>query len=177
MRTKASLPDWSLHPVQLYPERTCCPAGVKCCLLPSVKLYRLWMGFIFLVSFCARSQLGCWYYRSFFSCVSWQAVGRGLKKITLGFPGMANRYYQSSVWGCSGHLSLGWLWFGCIVGGGRRCVIELRQCEGMERSSVPHYCCCSHLCNITYRNVNHLLLLNFEHLVCGMLSCFLESIC
>lgn len=35
---------------------------------------------------------------SFSLCLSLQAVGRGLKT-TLGFPGMATGYDQSTVWG------------------------------------------------------------------------------
>lgn len=47
-------------------------ADPRWCFLPSVKLYRLWAGFIFLISLCSRSQLGCWYrlvhLSPFFTC-------------------------------------------------------------------------------------------------------------
>jgi hypothetical protein len=89
-------------------------------------------------------------------------------------------------WAAADTSGFGWLRFGCSVGEvddvdmfGKRRFSE-KNSESREGSSAPNYCCHSYLCNITYtvyRNVNYLLLLNFEHLACGMLSCFLESIC
>lgn len=56
-------PDLTLSAGSPDPSSNTVLLGVdpRCCFLPSVKLYRLWMAFIFLISLRARSQLGCWY--------------------------------------------------------------------------------------------------------------------
>lgn len=127
------------------------PFGVhpRCCFLPSVKLYRLWRGFIFLISLCARSQLGCLYWLVLLSPF-FASCGQRLKThCGISWNGKPDVISQM-FWAAADTSPLG----GCDlvaeeVGGGRRVSTHLGK-GGLVRweQRGVH---CAHLYNITHR--------------------------